>query len=99
VNALQKLRDRLQPGAVLTCVANTLLPHRAGDTRIIERIHPTRADVIVQGEVREMGLPVRACDVEWLDGDTVCWSLQTNPPKQARLAGHTVTYRIRNEAP
>jgi hypothetical protein len=94
MSGLQKLKDRLTPGTLLTCVRNTYLPYRDGTQhfvtglhkqqvgcqRLTEGVRPPRGE----GAVTIM-LPERA-DLVWVDSDTVRWPLG--------IGAHSVTYRI-----
>lgn len=96
MSSLSQLRDRLYPGAVLTCVRNTFRPERDGAIATVVAVSEPRRDRVIcrgeDGSGMEIFLPTRRRDVEWLDEDTARWQLVLRGSVQ--LSGHSVTYRI-----
>lgn len=87
MSGLQRFRDRLTPGTLLTCVRNTYRPYRDGVQHRVVGVDCGRVGcrrVTGDGPVM-IALPDQK-DFVWVDDDTAQWKLG--------IGSHSVTYRI-----
>lgn len=88
MSGLQRFRDRLIPGVLLTCIENTWRPYRNG---VEHRVTGLNCGLVgcrrVTGETGliTVTLPAQR-DFAWVDDNTATWKLG--------IGNHSVTYRI-----
>lgn len=92
MSGLQRFRDRLTPGALLTCVRNTYRPYRDGVEHLVVGVYNGRVGCrrVSGGDVPvAIALPDQK-DFVWVDDDTAQWKLG--------IGAHVVVYRIEEAA-